>query len=141
MNHFELNLDWQAIDIQLCLPITLALVFFVIYWFTAHSTSIKKYFYNKYDYDTASLKHIFFTKITGFISMGIVPTIICLIFIPEITLAEYGLTFISETTLFSITWTLGLCALVIPLAYISAKKPKNLVNYPQIRAKNGQKKR
>ena len=30
---------------------------------------------------------------------------------------------------------LALSALTIPLAYFSAKKPKNLLNYPQIRAK------
>jgi membrane protease YdiL (CAAX protease family) len=31
--------------------------------------------------------------------------------------------------------TLGLSVILIPLAAFSAKKPKNLVNYPQIRAK------
>jgi membrane protease YdiL (CAAX protease family) len=50
-------------------------------------------------------------------------------------MADYGLTIKPETTFFSMVWILGLSALVVPLAYISAKKPKNLVNYPQIRAK------
>jgi membrane protease YdiL (CAAX protease family) len=67
--------------------------------------------------------------------MGVSPTVICLFFLPDYSLADYGLTILPKTTLFSVIWTLGLSALVIPLAYISAKKPKNLVNYPQIRAK------
>src|SRR5690606_7569153 len=93
-------------------------------------------FYRKYDADTASVKHIFFTKYFGFLSMGVAPTIVCLICLPELTLADYGLTFIPETALFTLIWIVGLCALVIPLAAFSAKKPKNLINYPQIRAKN-----
>ena len=135
MNYFEIDMSLHASDIRVCLPIMLALLFFVMYWFTAHSEGIKKRFYSTYDADTASVKHIFFTKYFGFISMGVIPTLICLIFIPEVSLADYGLRILPETTLFTTVWTVGLCAAVIPLAFFSAKKPKNLVNYPQIRAK------
>lgn len=131
----DIDLSWKHSDLNSFLPILLSLVFFVIYWFTAQSDKIKHYFYSKYDFDQASVKHIFFTKYFGFLSMGVAPTIICLIFLPEYSVADYGLTIIPETTFFSLVWTLGLSALVIPLAYISAKKPKNLINYPQIRAK------
>lgn len=108
---------------------------FILYWFVAQSQKLKASYYAKYAFDEASRKHIFFTKYFGFLAMGVFPTIICLIFLPNYSLADYGLTFISSTTLFSLYWIIGLCALVIPLAYISAKKPKNLINYPQIRAK------
>ena len=67
-----------------------------------------KRFYDKYDHDQASFKHIFFTKYFGFISMGILPTIFCLVFLPELTLADLGLTFIYKTAQFSIFWILGL---------------------------------
>ena len=138
--YYPLDLEWTANETRIFVPIISALVFFVIYWFTAQSEKVKQGFYKKYDFDTASTKHIFFTKYFGFISMGIVPTIICLIMIPELTLADYGLSIIPETTFFTTAWTLGLSALVIPLAYFSAKKPKNLVNYPQIRTKEWTKK-
>ena len=131
----DIDLSWKHSDLNSFLPILLSLVFFVIYWFTAQSDKIKNHFYSKYAFDQASVKHIFFTKYVGFLSMGVAPTIICLIFLPEYSVADYGLTIIPETTFFSLVWTLGLSALVIPLAYISAKKPKNLINYPQIRAK------
>lgn len=135
-NYLDVDLSWKTNDLRIFLPILLALVFFVIYWFTAQSEGIKNRFYSKFDHDTASVKHIFFTKYFGFLSMGVAPTIICLIFLPELTLADYGLTFLPETAFFTLIWIVGLCALVIPLAAFSAKKPKNLVNYPQIRAKN-----
>lgn len=131
----DVDLSWKETDLKTFLPVILSLVFFVVYWFAAQSERIKKAFYDKYDFDQASIRHIFFTKYTGFFSMGVAPVIICLILLPEYSVADYGLAIIPETTLFSVVWTLGLSALVIPLAYISAKKPKNLVNYPQIRAK------
>lgn len=129
------NFSWNHQDLLPVLPIILTLIFFILYWFTANSSKIKKYYYSKYSFDMAAYKHIFFTKLFGFFSMGIVPIIICLILIEDYTLSEYGLTFVNETTLFSVLWTIGLSIIVVPLVYFSAKKPKNLVNYPQIRAK------
>lgn len=134
MQALPVDFNWKSNTLTSVLPILLSLVFFVAYWFTAQSDRIKSSFYGKYDKDIASVKHIFFTKYMGFLLMGVAPTVICLIFLPDFSLADYGLTILPETTLFSVVWTFGLCALVIPLAYISAKKPKNLVNYPQIRA-------
>lgn len=135
LEHFEVNVGWSTTDTRVFLPIFFALVFFILYWFTAQSIKIKNFFFVKNNTDKASIKHFFFTKIFGFFSMGIIPTFLCLFFIPEFSLADYGLTIIPETTMFTLTWTLGLSILVIPLAYFSAKKPKNLLNYPQIRAR------
>ena len=135
MNNFKIDWTWTDLDLRISLPLLLTLAFFSIYWFTSKSEKIKKRFYDKYDHDQASLKHIFFTKYFGFISMGILPTILCLVFLPKLTLADLGLTFIYKTAQFSIFWISGLSILIIPLVYFSAKKPKNLVNYPQIRAK------
>ena len=135
MNNFKIDWTWTDLDLRISLPLLLTLAFFSIYWFTSKSEKIKKRFYDKYDHDQASLKHIFFTKYFGFISMGILPAIFCLVFLSKLTLADLGLTFIYKTAQFSIFWILGLSVLIIPLVYFSAKKPKNLLNYPQIRAK------
>lgn len=133
--YFNLDLTWGKEETRVFVPIVAALVFFVMYWFVAQSEGIKQRFYKNNTEDDASVKHIFFTKYFGFISMGVLPTVLCLILIPEISLADYGLTIIPKTTMFSVIWTVGLCVLVVPLASFSARKPKNLVNYPQIRAK------
>ncbi|MDR2542473.1 MAG: CPBP family intramembrane metalloprotease [Treponema sp.] len=134
-NYFEMNLEWTPLNMQVVVPILCALVFFVAYWFAAKSESIKSSFYKKYDFDKASANHIFFTKCAGFFLMGVLPTIICLLLIDGLTLAGIGLTFYTETAFFTLVWTVGLCILVIPIASFSARKPKNLINYPQIRAK------
>ncbi len=134
-NSFNLDFTYQPCDLNTILPMMLALVAFTIYWFTANSAIIKNKFYSKYEFDTASFKHILFTKIFGFVIMGIFPIIICLLFIKDYSLADYGLTVIPATTLFSLAWIAGLSTILIPLVSFSAKKPKNLVNYPQIRSK------
>ena len=135
MNHFTIDWTWTALDLKICFSLLLTSVFFSIYWFTSKSERIKERFYNKYDHDQASLKHIFFTKYFGFFAMGVFPTIVFLIYFPEITLQELGLSFTNKTSVFSLLWIIGLSILIVPLVYVSAKKPKNLLNYPQIRAK------
>jgi membrane protease YdiL (CAAX protease family) len=71
----------------------------------------------------------------GFLLMGVMPFIICFICIPDASFSYFGLTFRADTSLFSIMWIGILSAVVAPMAYFSAQKPKNLENYPQIRAK------
>ena len=135
MNYYKLDWLFSENDLIISLPILLTLVFFTLYWFVSKSKMIKNLFYSKYDFDRASVNHIFFTKYFGFFSMGVVPTIICVSFLPNMSIKKLGLTFIHDTTIFSLLWILGLSVLVIPLVYFSAKNPKNFINYPQIRAK------
>lgn len=129
------DFSWEESDLNSTLPILLSLVFFITYWFAAQSGKIKEHFYRNNSFDEAAVKHIFFTKYFGFLSMGVIPAIICLIFLPNFSLTDIGLTVIPETTIFSLVWIGILSALVIPITYFSARKEKNLVNYPQIRAK------
>jgi membrane protease YdiL (CAAX protease family) len=130
-----IDLNWQSNDIQSFYPIIIALAGFVIYWFISISSKIKERFYSKYDFDKASEKHILFTKYSGLLWMGITPLVLSLWVLPQYSLADYGLTINPETTLTSIAWVLGLAIIIIPVAYFSAKNPKNFANYPQIRAK------
>jgi len=129
------DFSWQEGDLTAFLPIILATVFFSVYWFTAKSEKLKSWFYERYNFDKASVSHISFNRIVGFLAMGVIPAIISLIFMKGYSLVSFGLSFKAGTTLFSLAWILGLSMLVMPLAYFSAKKPKNLLNYPQIRAK------
>lgn len=126
---------WKESDLVASLPVLLSLVSFITYWFVAQSGKIKERFYRNNSFDNASVKHIFFTKYFGFLSMGVVPAIACLLVLPDFSLADIGLTVIPETTVFSLVWIGILSALLIPITFFSAKKEKNLVNYPQIRAK------
>jgi membrane protease YdiL (CAAX protease family) len=131
----HIDLSWKEADEYSFLPLMLLTVFFLIYWFTSKSERVKSFFFRKYDHDQASVLHITFNRIFGFFMLGFIPGIICLVFLEGYSLADYGLTLIRGTTLFSVVWILGLSLLVFFLSYNSAGKPENLIHYPQIRAK------
>lgn len=135
LHPLPVDLSWHQSDIYLFYPVLLAILFFSIYWFTAKSEKIKSKFYKRNEPDQASLKHITFNRLAGFVSMGLFPLVICLVVLPDYTPADYGIGFNSATSIFSLLWIIVLSVVVIPFAYFSAQKPENLVNYPQIRAK------
>ncbi|MFA5327462.1 MAG: CPBP family intramembrane glutamic endopeptidase [Prolixibacteraceae bacterium] len=135
IDYQAIDFSWRKNDLSIFLPVILTLISFVIYWFTTQSARLKLRFYNRFDADHASAYHITFNRVVGFVVLGVIPVVISLIFLPEFSLANYGLTIRTETSLFSAVWIIGLAFVIVPLAYFSAKKPKNLLNYPQIRSK------
>jgi len=129
--HYPLNLSLEESQIKVVIPILLSLFCFILYWFVAKSSKIKNFYYRQSK--KASVKHIFFTKYFGFISMGLIPILFLSIFTSNFSFKSYGLVFLSETSSFSLIWIIGLSIVTIPIVTISARKSKNLVNYPQIR--------
>lgn len=125
---------WQEKFTVTVLPVSVSVSTFIVYWFTTRSEKIKSWFFQRFNFDDASAYHITFLRILGFLTMGFLSGILCLIFIPGYSLSDYGLSYRPETALFSVLWSFGLLILIIPLAFLSARKPANLVNYPQIRA-------
>ncbi len=130
-----IDLSWQSGDLNTFYPIIMATIGFSTYWFIAHSQKIRNRFFENKDISQASIHHVLFTKYAGFVFMGIIPLVVSLFVLPQYNLADYGLTIIPETTLTSLAWIVGLAVIIIPVASISARNPKNFVNYPQIRAK------
>lgn len=130
-----IDFSWNESDINTFLPIILSIISFEIYWFTAKSDIVRAFFFERFSFDQASVNHNTFLRIVGFITMGLMTGILCKIFMPDYALADYGLTYNVQTALYTVFWTLVLFLLVIPLAYFNARKPENLINYPQIRAK------
>src|SRR4030095_10587188 len=127
--------SWKNSDFKILLPIFLSFIVFTFYWLTIHLSTFKKYFFSKYSFDEASIKYSFFNKCFGFITLGIIPSFICFIFIPEYSLTDLGLTIIPEKIIFTLTWICCLGIIVIPLVYINAKKPQSQIHYPQLRIK------
>jgi membrane protease YdiL (CAAX protease family) len=134
-HHLTVDFSFRKQDLEACLPIFTALVFFCAYWFIAQSQKIKSYFYERFEFDRASCLHISFTKLAGFVLMGVCPLIICLICLKDYHPADYGFTIKTETSVFSLYWIVGLSLLALPITWLSAKKQKNRMRYPQIRAK------
>jgi membrane protease YdiL (CAAX protease family) len=116
------------------LPIALLIISYLIYWFVSESEKVRDFFYRKSLADEASVRHITFTRVFGFLILGVLPGITCRIFLPEYSLADYGLTFRSDTALLSLFSILLLAFLVVPITRAQAGKPQNLLHYPQIRA-------
>ena len=130
-----MDLHFHYQDLKIFIPVVVGLIGFILFWFTQESEKIKQWFFNKHGADQGSAQFIMFTKYLGGFTMGILPMLTYCIAFPETTLSQLGLGLPKETLLMTILWTLGLMALVIPLARASAKKPKNLEYYPQIRTK------
>jgi hypothetical protein len=122
-------------DLKVVIPVIAGLIGFIIFWFTQKSEKTKQKFFNKYGRDKGSAKFIMLTRYLGGFSIGIIPLVAYLLAFPGTSLSEVGFGFHKETLLATILWSVGLCVIVIPLASFSARKPENLVNYPQIRAK------
>jgi len=62
---------WQKEDINTVLPVSIAVISFIIYWFTTKSEKIKSYFFRKFNFDDASAYHITFLRIFWLSDNGI----------------------------------------------------------------------
>jgi len=126
MNSTGIDIGWIEGDMIIALPIMLCLIGFATFWFVSKATKI----------NNGTVKNVLFTKYWGLCTMGIIPAIIALQIMPQYALADYGLTYNSDSTTTSLVAILILAALIMPLVFMSAKKPSHQVNYPQIREKN-----
>jgi membrane protease YdiL (CAAX protease family) len=130
-----MNFNFSNHDLNVCIPIALTLFGFSCYWFVSKSEKVKNFFYSRFTFDDASAKHIFFTKCFGFLLMGFFPWVIALFVLGKERFNYFGIAYLPNKVFFSFYWIAILSIVAVPLAYFSAKKPKNLINYPQIRAK------
>ncbi|HOO98609.1 MAG TPA: type II CAAX endopeptidase family protein [Bacteroidales bacterium] len=135
LNALNVDLSLKVGNAETIIPLALATSGFIIYWFTALSGKIKDRFYARYENDRASVNYFIFTRIFGFMFLGAIPITICLATLKDYPLSYYGLSFRTDTLLLTLISTAALGLIVFPLALISARKPKNLANYPMIRAR------
>ncbi len=129
------DLSFSRQDLRVFIPVVGALIGFIIFWFAWQSDKLKQKLLDKYGADRGSAKLVIYTKFLGGFSMGVLPAAAYLIAFPETTLSDLGIGFHKETILVTVYWILGLGALMVTLMALNAKKPANLINYPQIRAK------
>lgn len=129
----DINFYFQ--NFRVFIPIVGGLTGFIIFWFIKESEGLKKRYLSKYGDDKGSARFIMMTKYLGGFTMGVLPFIWYRITFSDTSLSDLGLGLSEGTLLSVILFTVGLCIIIIPLAAISARKPQNLVNYPQIRAR------
>ena len=132
---FDIDIGLNQQNLRVFIPVVGCLIGFVIFWFTQKSDRVKQKFLNKHGTDQGYAKFIMFTRYLGGFSMGVLPAAAFLIAFPDTSLSQLGLGLYEETLLATFIWSIGLSAVMIPLVSFSARKPKHLVNYPQIRAR------
>ncbi len=136
MNDFlNVDLSFNYQDLRVFIPVVGALIGFMIFWFAWQSDKLKQMLQEKYGEDRGFANLVIYTKFLGGFSMGILPAAVYLIAFPKTTLSQLGIGFHRETLMVTALWMLGLGALMVFLMANNAKKPKNLIHYPQIRAK------
>jgi len=135
INYFDVNLQFSTDDLNQFVPIIASLLCFGSFWFLSKSEIIKKSFFKNKPKDEASVNHFLFSKLVGFFTMGILSVVLLFSLTDVNSLSSIGISIPKSTFLASMIWVLILSAIAIPITFFSARKPKNLVNYPQIRSK------
>lgn len=133
--HFDLP-ELHPQNVTILNVIALGTLAFILFWFTSQSERTKNFFFKRYSKEKASVRQFLFSKWLGLLVLGILPALILIIADPQFTLEGLGLNLPMNRIAYVFGWTGILGALVIPLAFLSARKEKNLVNYPQIRSKS-----
>lgn len=125
------ELDKKSLEAALALAATT--FGFIAYWFISQSEKSKAFFEKKYPHQTDKqhLYWVLFQRYTGFIFLGVFPSLLMFLGSEGNFLANYGLKFPQNIETFY--WIIGLVAIVIPLNFWNAKKADNLAVYPQIR--------
>lgn len=132
----DINLKMSHEDLRVFIPVVSGLIAFIIFWFTSKSKKLGQLFINKFGPDKGSANFIISTRYLGGFLLGIIPAAVYFIAFPETSLSDLGLTIVGKTLISTLAWVVALGLVVIPMAWSSAKKPENLINFPQIRAKN-----
>ena len=125
----EYNFAWESKNLEPIVAIACTVIGFITYWFLAESKKLRNAMEKKYGEEKTMIYWVLFQKYTGFLFLGIIPTIVVLTLFPY-SLGFYGMKFVNM--LQSLYWILGLGAIVIPMNFFAARRPQTLSYYPQI---------
>lgn len=114
--------------------ILLTVIFYTLYWLIASSKGIKEILYARLDPHRANVLHVVFSRVAGFVLLGLLPVAVCILFLGDYTLADAGIRFKPETTRFTVTSIILLSLVIIPVVSFTARRAKIYSAYPEIRA-------
>lgn len=134
MNWEELGqvLSWNDRALAPALSIAATTIGFIIYYFIIISPKIEKRILDKYGEEDGQARWVIIQRLVGAAFLGIPSLLIIPIVFGE-SPGHYGISFSLSTN--SALWIGALGAIIIPMNLFRARKPGNLVHYPQIRAK------
>ena len=120
----------QSIELVVIIPILLATLGYLAYWYISFSPKILKRISKTSGMLVDAVKKILFQRLIGILFLGIVPTFITIKFLP-FSLKDLGVSFSFNFN--TLLWILALSGIVILLSFFSRNSIENLENYPQIR--------
>ncbi len=124
----ELFDKWQNSDFEFIIVVLCVTICFNFYHFITTAANTKEKFIQHY-----SQSHlIFFQRFTGVCFYGLVPVVVVLVFLTK-DLEDYGLNFSFQMVM--LHWILILGGILLLTVLLTAQKPENLKQYPQIRQK------
>ena len=119
-------------NLRFSIAILWCVVGFGSYYFLAHSIICKRRFGAPCKILDGQGNHVLLQRILGFLFLGVLSVLIILI-LSDLSLKEYGLSFTFRSA--PPGWSWLLIPMILIMGYFAARKPGNLKNYPQIRAK------
>lgn len=136
----NINLNFRHEDLSVFIPVVAGIISFVIYWFIWKSDRFQSQMKSKFGEIRGQANVIIFSRYIGGFNLGVLPTITYLLFFPETTFADLGLSLNSKTFLATAIWTIGLGSIMALITWNNARKPSTLEFYPLIRSKEWTKK-
>jgi len=127
-SYFQLTAD----NLRFGIAILWCVVGFGSYYFLSHSITCKRIFGAPCKILDSQGNQVLLQRMLGFLFLGVLSVLIIL-FLPGLSLKEYGLFFTFHSA--PPAWCWLLIPLILIMGYFAARKPGNLENYPQIRAK------
>jgi membrane protease YdiL (CAAX protease family) len=116
-------MNFEAADMRISLVILGTLVFFYLYYYTAHSAVMGKWAYKNTTGITRELRLFFFRKLSGFIFLGVMPAMLYFS-VSENSFERFGLTY--THLLDNIFLIPGMMALIAVLLFFRHRKNPGL---------------
>ena len=120
----------QSRELIVIIPILLATLGYLAYWYISFSPIILKLINRKIGMLEDAAKKILFQRLIGILFLGIVPAFITIKFLP-FSLQNLGVSFSFNFN--TLLWIFCLSGIVILLSFFGRDSIENLKNYPQIR--------
>lgn len=123
----------DSAEFNTLLIIMVSLLGFLVYWFFSISDKAKQYFLSRSGLEKGALRHILAVKFSGLLFMGILPLLVFSVSLSGFRTEWSGLIPDSAAMAGAFRYFLLLLLVLLPLIYLNAGKPDNIIHYPQLR--------
>ena len=123
-------LPWNDFDTGIVIAFLSIGIGFSTYWFQTINPRTRSFFFRNFPSDWQWVSYIGWQRLTGFILMGVIPSV------AMSTMTNYtigALAWRSFNLTDTLSWTVPMTALILPLTYFATRREDSLRTYPQMR--------